>query len=499
MTPRTGARLLGLSVVICLLRLPSLLTTRAIDDENIYGVVGVELAHGGLPYVSAIERKPPLLLYLYAAVQRCFGDYNFVALHAVAAAWTLATMAGLYLAGKVLFDRAAGMAGALLYGLYLPFNVYRNLAWNGEMLMNLPLAFALAIVFAPSAHRIRWQLVAAGGLVATAALLKQPAAIALAPLLGYVLLPSYRRARGIGAAHALLHAVWLGLGFGLPLALGGLWLARLGILNEALFWSIGHHDVPHGPLDPVFWERGGKGSVAFAAACAPLCVGSWLTLRRRPLRPETWALLGLLVVSAVGTAASGRFYPHYYIQLLPPLVLLAGPWLAELYVQRRQGRQRQFRIVATWLTGTALAFFVSHAVGYWQSRSESSVARYIRAHAAGGDRMFVWGQAPELYVDCQLRPASRYVATFPLTGYVFASPMSHDPSIDTSDRIVPGSWERLAEDLSAQPPAFIVDADGARPTPRYPIRNYPLLRSLLDEHYALAFRGGEGVVYARAH
>src|SRR5206468_3266761 len=98
---------------------------------------------------------------------------------------------------------------------------------------------------------------------------------------------------------------------------------------------------------------------------------------------------------------------------------------------------------------------------------------YVRQRCREGDRMFVWGQTPEIYVESHCRPASRYIATFPLTGYIFGSPLGQDPRYDTSDRIVPGSWEILQRELSASPPRFIVDADGARPVPRYPIRNYP--------------------------
>jgi hypothetical protein len=527
---RTALAIAGLIVV---LRLPSILASHCIDDENIYAVVGGEIASGGLPYVSAIERKPPLLLFVYAAVQRVFGIYNFVALHVVATLWALATMLGVYLATRAVFgsrgvsdgrdvanSRAesashtgtespaaaafahhAGLAAALLYGIFLPFSVYRNLAWNGEMLMNLPIAFAYALAFAPSRRPARLALHWAGMLIALAALLKQPAAIALAPLLIYVLLPSYRANRGLSLAYSLLHALWLGLGFAVTIALNALLLAKLGILREAVFWSITHHDVPHGLFDPVFWERGSKGVLAFALACAPVCVGAFMILRRSSDRfagraAERSSLLALVACSAIGTAASGRFYPHYFIQLLLPLAILAGAWVAQLYAAGRQARP--FAWVARWIGLSAFMFFVSHGLSFWQARNLGPVATYIREHAGPDDRMFVWGQAPELYLEARCRPASRYVATFPLTGYVFASPIGQDPSIDTSDRIVPGSWETLARELTTRPPAFIVDADGAHPQPRYPIADYPFLREMLDEDYSLVMRAPEGLVYERS-
>ena len=46
---------------------------------------------------------------------------------------------------------------------------------------------------------------------------------------------------------------------------------------------------------------------------------------------ERTALLGLLAASAIGAAAGARFYPHYYVQLIPPLALLAAPYYARLW------------------------------------------------------------------------------------------------------------------------------------------------------------------------
>ncbi len=53
---------------------------------------------------------------------------------------------------------------------------------------------------------------------------------------------------------------------------------------------------------------------------------AWQGLREawRGCEAELWAVLGWLGVSVIGAAAAGRFYPHYYIQIVPPLAVLAG-------------------------------------------------------------------------------------------------------------------------------------------------------------------------------
>ena len=43
------------------LRLPAVLHPKYIDDEGSYAVVAHELLQGGTLYISAVDRKPPLL------------------------------------------------------------------------------------------------------------------------------------------------------------------------------------------------------------------------------------------------------------------------------------------------------------------------------------------------------------------------------------------------------------------------------------------------------
>src|SRR5438105_3289709 len=49
-------------------RLPLLTYPKACDDEQVYNVVAIEMLNGGRPYIDAVERKPPLLFYLYDGI-----------------------------------------------------------------------------------------------------------------------------------------------------------------------------------------------------------------------------------------------------------------------------------------------------------------------------------------------------------------------------------------------------------------------------------------------
>src|SRR6476660_5196624 len=336
---------LGIILLTVAIRLPSLLHPQPIDSEEMYSVVANEIIDGGRPYIDAVERKPPLLFWTYAAVFKIAGEFNWKALHIVALAWTLGAMAGLYVIGRELFDRNTGLIAALFYSVFQPWWTSKNLSFDGEMLMNLPIIWACAVVFRRSSSRLRPELFAAGAFLGVASLLKQPAAIAAVPLGIYLLLPSYRTSRRLLPRASFTHAAMLTTGFFCDLALVAVVLHRQGILREAIYWTITDHTIPY-----VFWKKGILVTLAYVVGFLPLLMGAAMAIRdKRAIwagkNAERTALLGLLVASAVGAAAGARFYEHYYIQLVPPLALLAAPYYAQFWAGRIQSHHWLLRPV----------------------------------------------------------------------------------------------------------------------------------------------------------
>src|SRR5580765_1072876 len=226
---------LGVVLLTIAIRLPSLLHPQPIDSEEMYSVVANEIVDGGRPYADAVERKPPLLFWTYAAVFKIAGKFNWKALHIVALVWTLGAMAGLYVIGRELFDRNTGLIAALFYSVFQPWWTWKTLSFDGEMLMNLPIIWAWAIAFRRNSSRMRPELFAAGALLGAAFLLKQPAAIAAVPLGIYLLLPSYRASRSLTRTNSIVQAAMLTAGFFAALGLVTIILWRQGILHEAFY------------------------------------------------------------------------------------------------------------------------------------------------------------------------------------------------------------------------------------------------------------------------
>ncbi|MEO8138393.1 MAG: glycosyltransferase family 39 protein, partial [Gemmatimonadota bacterium] len=504
-TPRRATIALLLATVLT--RLPALVHPKAIDDAQVYSVVAIEMLHGGRPYIDAIERKPPLLFALYEAILSVGGAYNPHPLQLTALLWTLATMAVVGLIARRLFDPATGLTAALLYGLFLAWGDYRNLALNGELLMNLPVALALAITFGPSKSRIRPELLLAGALVASAFLLKQPSGIAALPLGLYLLHPAYRNARRLDWGNAIVQGALLTLGFVAVFALTGFSLWKAGNLREAIYWTVLSQEAAFGAGSWIYWDRALSNSALFLACTLPLVGTAILSVREAGRKGGIWqdhraeiaALLILLGVSVVGVGANGQFLYHYYLQLILPLALLAAPIVRAILVGQRSFAMPLLRpaILSGWLALSAVGFLVADTIGLSRNRARSSSALYVRAHSRDDDRLFVWGQGTRMtgmYLDAERRPATRYIASFPLTGHIFGSPVSWDPNFDTSDRIVPGSWEHLRQDFERHPPRYIIDTDAVRARPIYVMSKYPFLGDYVSQNFREVFRAADGVV-----
>jgi 4-amino-4-deoxy-L-arabinose transferase-like glycosyltransferase len=402
-------------------------------------------------------------------------------------------MGGLYVIARELFDCNTGLIAALFYSVFQPWLTWKNLSLDGEMLMNLPIIWAWAIAFRRSSSWLRPELLAAGAFLSAAFLLKQPAAIAAVPLGIYLLLPSYRASRTLTRTNSIIHAATLTAGFFMTLGLVTIVLWKQGILRDAFYWTIADHDIPH-----VFWQKGMVHTLAFLGVCLPLVIGAIMTCRDKR---ETWAgrtaertaLFGLLAASAIGAAAGARFYQHYYVQLIPPLTLLAAPYYARLWSRAMQPPcwLLRPRVTYAWLALTVIAFSIAHWIGLAPRRVPSEAGRYLFKHSAPDDRIFVWGQTSQIYLDARRRPASRYIETFPLTGYVFGGPI---PGFDTRRRILPGAWSTLQQDFARHPPAYIVDVQDPSKA-QYPVKDFPILAKLIAEKYRPVAHTAEGVIY----
>ena len=483
--PRRLALLAAFVAVALATRVPFIGVPCLDLDEAAQLTVARELAKGATLYVDVADNRPPLLYVLYAALASLPGA-GLPGVRLWAALLVLPLTA---FAASAFFrhDRRGVAAGLLLlvYGAaYLAHDMH---AVSPELLMMLPLSGALALARA-DARAATPRLLAQGALAGLAVLVRQQAVLWLPALaLAAWCAEPDARAASRGRAGRVLA---LGVGFLLPLAGCGLVFAWLRAVPELVFWTWTHNlEYARNPIPPgEALARLSSTLVPFLAATAPLWWAAW---RSRQRLGRSWGVLALAAAGALAGATLGlRFFPHYLVPLYLPLALAAAPFTADEVA----ARPRAARVALAWpllalaaFTAVNLALYGGSCRVYEETRPVfRRVGERLRADAChGAGPLFVWGFAPQLYLESGLRPASRYVMPqAPLVAYVPGNRASRSaPPDPTLAR--PEHQERLLADLARSRPAFVADTapSGLHGWDRHPLAELPGLAAFVHDGY----------------
>jgi hypothetical protein len=424
------------------------------SDETYLATQAQVLNHGGSLYHDAVDRKPPLVPYLYAATFRVFGSSGLwtVRLVAIFAAALTAWLVALE-ARRRYGDRAAWIAGVLCALGSLLFVPQDGQAANFEIFM-LP-AMTGAFVLARRRHTA-----SAGVALAVATLAKQTAAATLLPVLFIVAKLCGRR----GVRDTLAS-------FTIPIAI----VALLVGPGELLFWAVlgnGSYLEAKNASMFVVWRFLQK-TGSYVGANMPLLLPLPFAWRSRRENADLWLWL---LSAALSVAIGFRFFGHYYLQLLPPLVLLTTGVLVRKHVV--------IAIATIVFAGLIATGFSVAAFWAGQLDNEPAYAKtssFLARHTKPQDRILVWGHLPEIYWASGREPATRFITTGFLTGHWGGRP----PQAVSPDLATPGAWVEFYRDLANHPPEYILDTSNARirGSQYYPLTNYFSLAGIVASYY----------------
>jgi hypothetical protein len=205
------------------------------------------------------------------------------------------------------------------------------------------------------------------------------------------------------------------------------------------------------------------------------------------------------LVSLAGVFASGRFYGHYFIPVLPALALLGARGIEHLRIalSRSQTRRRAaavaLALTAVFLFGLVRFHTLTAALGYeaisgkWTRRvtnwgaarretQAAAVADVVRRRIGDGEYLYIWGYALDVYWRSGSHPASRFLTPYYMTGEFYpevtsAASTGHGPF-----------WEaaraRFIDDLKQTKPRLILNTD--EPIQSLP---YPEIVDFINQNY----------------
>ncbi|HEX8796875.1 MAG TPA: hypothetical protein VF765_38250, partial [Polyangiaceae bacterium] len=357
-----------------------------------------------------------------------------------------------------------------------------GLAFNGEPLLDvfaLGGLLCLVVGLAPEKRRpsLAW-VAAAGVLVSLATLTKQVAAVTFVPFAFWTLSACLGRDTEQSRLRRFAPTLALAGGAAAPVLVV---IARYAFARE--LWALRYYLftynahvylAPYGDAKADRFEEclvAHAGWEILAAVLVSLALARALSYVQRG---SFWKALdenGFLVCVALSAASAGlaanaslRDFPHYYLQALPWFALLLGLVVEELVVPKQASMLRRILVHAAMLFPLVLAFGVLSWLrirGYVKeakSRRPPGICAYVQARTRATDSIYVWGFAADIYTFCRRRPASRYVFSTFVSGYVpFDDRATH---AQDEARMVPGSHEILMSELEAEHAAAVIDMPG---------------------------------------
>jgi hypothetical protein len=310
----------------------------------------------------------------------------------------------------------------------------------------------------------RGRAFSSGAAVALATLTKQTGAATLLPVL--YLVWRQRGRRGVADAFG---------GFTLPLVL----VAILVGPGELLFWTT----IGNGSYLGISGQWGMVlltlvlMTAAFAVVNLPIVWTLPRAWRERRTAGGGDTDLWLWLLSAALSVAVGlRFFGHYYLQLLPPLVLITTGVLV-----RSSGRAVK-RTIALAAGIAVIAASLGFLVRPFNEKAQyKTVSQYLKDRAGPEDRILVWGHVPEIYWASGKRPATRFLTSGFLSGWEPGRPGN---DVNVKDATA-GAWELFFEDFATHPPTYILDTaySGIRGAQYYTIARYPALARIVYRDY----------------
>jgi hypothetical protein len=417
-------------------------------EEAYPAAAALQILNGKALYRDIWFDKPPLSATTYLL----WGAQAGLPLRIAGSIFIFLSCLAVFLFARELWSEREGIVAAALLAFFLTFGFPAAvIPLAPDLLMVLP--HTLAVFFA-----WRRRALLSGLFAGIALLLNSKAVFVLAACL-----------------------LWAGplvlAGFALPVIASFAWFGRP---YYEQVWQWGALYSTHG----FAFQTGFVRTLNWAGFQAALLAGAAFFL----FKDRNWRWLAWVLLSLVAVAAGWRFFPRYYFQLLPPLVLMSARGYTLL--QNRRWILLILLFIPLVRFGPRYVQLAMHGDSQWSDlalqRDSRAAANLLSPPAA---TLLVWGYRPDIFVFSRLPAGTPFLDSQPLTGVLA------DRHLTNSDSIAPELAANNRQRLIQTTPTWI--ADGLGPlNPSLAIAQYPDLQAWLA-NYEVAGRTNATILYRR--
>ncbi len=483
-----------LVALVVLLRIPTFFEPYWYGDEAIYLVLGESLNRGRVLYAEIIDHKTPLI-YVFAQVGT---QLHF---RVLMLAWLVVATAAMIKISKKLFTYTASwVLTTLTFITFISLPTFEGTIPNGELfVIGFVLIGVLLLLesafWAGTQRKIRPLvdyplLLLAGVSFGLAILTKVPAVLDMAAWLCIGVLTQFPRVRSVFSDFrtkikpAVILIMIIGVGALIPIALSILYFVLIGHGQAYLDYGLLYNFRYAGTWQPSFSHAIFSAIFTLPGKTILLALGVGSTWLLSAKIPKFWTI-GLIWFwcALFASLLSNRPYPHYFLQVLPPLALLFGGVAETILTTSKTSKAIVYSTLLTVLlsvlgVGVLLDVHPYPTLSYYknwytyisgqQSLGEYNLwfnplmddnykaAKLIREQ--GNGELFIWGTNPVLYALSDTIPSGRFTVSFHI----------HDFA----------AYDETMEEITQNKPPFIVRMYDER-------GELPGLKQLLHAEYRL--------------
>ncbi len=501
---RFTKHILLIAGLIFVLRIPVLYQHIIDIDETAFSEFASIMLNGGLPYIDAVDNKPPLTYYFFYFVYALTGFKSLITVHIFTTIWVIITGICIYVFGNKLKDYKTGVVSALLFIFMMHTYEPKYISSNGETLINLFLVISSYVFLFTGVNGLHKKSlhVISGVLLGLGVMTNYKAGVLAMVFVVHSLItgPLLSHNRMFVLKDNISRLLITGLSSFIPLAMFVFIFKMQGNLNEAVFWgflyNFGYIESGKDAFS-LFKIIGRTGYFILLTFPAWVAALKYLFANIKQLRlpggtesDETeysyFSFLALwLCFSIYGASIGGRGYGHYFIQIVPPLALAASA--GYVYIQQYK------KTVWLWLIIPAVIFTASRIdiiktyelLNYPNYKSEISFRKtgeYIKSVTAPEDKIYSWGWSTPVYYFADRRSASRFIISDFVSGRIFGT---GNTSSAVRNELTEKFFPILMEDLQKNRPMYFIDTSpaGFFGYDRFPLTMYPELNSYVNSNY----------------
>lgn len=460
-----------LLIIFVLLRLPSLFEPYWYGDEGIYLTLGQGIRKGLVLYNQIHDNKPPTLYYLAAISHTVFG-FRLLLL-----AVMIPTLGLFYLLANKFLSLKLSKISLLFFLILTSIPLLEGNIANAEVFMLLP-TIAGVVIFLKAKKPIHYFL--SSLLLGIAFTIKVPVIFEFLFLVAYFLIQEIGNKTPLKSI--LINLIYFGVGFILPIFLWGSYFyfnsAFINFFKAALLqnfgylssWSTGNHQTSF--LQGGLFLRGIVLLISWVVI--------FLLTSKKIINKKLSFVLFWFFTTIFASLLSGRPYPHYLIQVLPPLCLLSA-----LVFKSQKLLLRSIVIGSVLFLGFIIIsykfyfyrtipyyknFYFSPNINYFGSDISDvyKVARYIQNNSTPDQKIFIWSDDAYIYPLSERLPATKYIAAYHIVDF--------------------NAYDLTISQIKAYTPKFVIYSSNNQ-------RSFPQLNNIVRNYYFVAGSFGPFVVY----